>query len=198
MYECFIIQKEKGIIILKNPYQTLKNKRRAYFIMRLVKRARRIRRFHALIADILENKDVQSMKQYNHHSSISCYDHSIHVAYWNYRICSMLGWDEEAGARAGMLHDLFLYDWHEYKAEGLRTLHGFAHPRYALENARRDFELSSREEDIILKHMFPLTMALPKYRETYIIILTDKICCVSEIVQGLVNSKPYICRSQGY
>lgn len=167
---------------------------RIYFIMRLLKRSRRTREFNLLIADILANANVQKMKEYNHHSSVSCYDHSLHVAYWNYIICSKLGWDKAAGARAGMLHDMFLYDWHEYKAGKITKLHGFAHPRYALENARKNFSLSNREEDIILKHMFPLTIALPKYKETYIIVLTDKICCIGEIINSIMRTRPYICR----
>ncbi len=183
--------------VVTKPYDIFRKKLRIYFILRLLRRARRIREFQMIIADILENSDVQKMKQYNHHSNISCYDHSLHVAYWNYVICAMLGWDKVAGARAGMLHDMFLYDWHEYKAGGFRSLHGFAHPHYALENAKKDFELTGREEDIILKHMFPLTIALPKYRETYIIILTDKFCCLSEIIKGKMSKKPYICNVAG-
>ena len=44
----------------------------------------------------------------------------------------------------------------------------------------RDFELNELERDIILKHMFPLTLKLPRYRESYIVLLADKYCAVYE------------------
>lgn len=178
--------------------RNIRRKYRTYFIMRLVRRARRYRKFYAMIADILANVEVQKMKGYTHHSNVSCFEHSMHVAYWNYLICSFFKWDVVAATRAGMLHDMFLYDWHDYRAESIRKLHGFAHPRYALDHARDNFELSSKEEDIILKHMFPLTLALPRYRETCVIIITDKLCAFSEVIRGWVNSKPRVCQGVRY
>jgi uncharacterized protein len=38
------------------------------------------------------------------------------------------------------------------------------------------------ERDIILKHMFPITRELPRYKETYVIVLVDKYCAVAEHV----------------
>ena len=176
----------------------IKRKYRAYFIMRLVHRARHYRKFYSLISDILENSEVQKLKGFTHHADLSVYEHSMHVAYWNYRICRFLNWDVSAATRAGMLHDMFMYDWHQYKADSILKLHGFVHPGFALSCARENFELSQREEDIILKHMFPLTLTLPKYRETCVIILTDKICAFSEVIRGLVKSKPRVCRGGKY
>ena len=36
------------------------------------------------------------------------------------------------------------------------------------------------EEDIIGKHMWPLTAPLPYYKESYMVSLADKICAVCE------------------
>ena len=47
--------------------------------------------------------------------------------------------------------------------------HGFTHPRRALRNAEREFQLSGLERDMILRHMWPLTIIPPKYRESYVI-----------------------------
>lgn len=181
-----------------NIIRDIRNKYRAYFIMRLVRRARRYRMFYGMIADILANGEVQKLKQYTHHADLSVFEHSIHVAYWNYRVCSWLKWDVEAAARAGMLHDMFMYDWHKYKAESLLRLHGFVHAGFALENAQKNFQLSNREQDIILKHMFPLNLTLPKYRETWVIIIMDKLCAMSEVTRGWFHSKPGICRGGKY
>ena len=67
------------------------------------------------------------------------------------------------------------------REEGHR-LHGLRHPRIALDNARRDFVLTSREEDIIRKHMFPLTLRPPRYKESVVVTCADKLCAMGELV----------------
>ncbi len=51
---------------------------------------------------------IQSMKKYSHHGRTSLFGHSVHVSYYNYLVCKKLHLDEKAGAKAGLLHDLFL------------------------------------------------------------------------------------------
>jgi len=82
--------------------------------------------------------------------------------------------------RGALLHDYFLYDWHERSRD--HRLHGFFHPRRALKNAREDFELTSIESDIILRHMFPLNPVPPKYLESWIVCIADKVCTMREIL----------------
>ena len=72
---------------------------------------------------------------------------------------------------SGLLHDLFLYDWHFHAKETGNYFHGLTHPRRALENAQRLFSLTDREKNIILRHMWPLTITPPKYREAYVLSL---------------------------
>lgn len=138
--------------------------------------------FEEAINEVIANEDVRRMIGFNHHSHTNCFKHSLHVAYYNYKLCKFFGLDAKAAARAGMLHDLFLYDWHERRVHLDNTLHGFSHPYTALHNAKKNFELSDKEQDIIEKHMFPLTPRFPKYKETVIIILTDKFCSVCEVM----------------
>lgn len=131
--------------------------------------------------DLIQNEAVQSMKKYIQHSDVSCFEHSINVSYISYLICRYLGFDYRAAARGGLLHDFFLYDWHDTKPES--GLHGFVHPRIALYNANERFTLNKIEKDIIEKHMWPLTIKLPKYKESYIIVLVDKYCSIMEIIK---------------
>ena len=70
--------------------------------------------------------------------------------------------DRDSLVRGALLHDYFLYDWHDRRPE--RRIHGFTHTGIALHNADRDFELNDIERDIIGKHMFPLTVVPPRYR----------------------------------
>lgn len=98
-------------------------------------------------------------------------------------MCRFFSLNERAGARAGLLHDLFLYDWHTYRRNKGERLHGFTHAKTALKNVRENFYVSDLESDMIEKHMFPLNItALPKYRETLVIVLVDKYCGLLETV----------------
>jgi uncharacterized protein len=95
-----------------------------------------------------------------------------------------MGLDYVAAARGGLLHDLFLYDWRVAELE--RGKHAFRHPGIALENAKRIFTLNKIEQDIIEKHMWPLTIKPPMYYESLIVCIVDKYCATLEIVN---NSK---------
>ena len=82
-----------------------------------------------------------------------------------------------------MLHDLFLYNWRKSQREvELNGLHAFVHPKIALLNSLKLFSLNNIEKDIILKHMWPLTIRFPKYRESYIITFVDKFCAIKESI----------------
>ena len=143
--------------------------------------------YYSYVKDLLNNEIVKQMKNFKHHYGTSCYQHSINVSYYNYLLCRKLGLDAKAGARAGLLHDLFLYDRKLYiRAKGER-LHGFRHPKIALDNANLHFDLNKREEDIIEKHMWPLTLELPKYGESYVIALVDKYCAIAEFSSFVID-----------
>lgn len=141
-----------------------------------------IREFENIIADITKNDTVQKMKNFNQHCDTTCFDHCKHVAYINYLICKKLKLDYVSAARAGMLHDLFLYNWRGSKKElDLKKYHAFIHPEIALENASKLFDLNKKEKDIIVKHMWPVTFFhFPKYRESFIITISDKYCAIAE------------------
>lgn len=134
------------------------------------------------VKNIVNTPVVRQMKEYNHHSNTTCFEHSVHVSYYNYLICKKLGWDTYAAAKGGLLHDLFLYDWHGHVPEEGERKHGFEHPTKALKNAGSNFNITRKEGDIIAKHMFPLTVTPPKYKESYVIVLTDKFCGMCEVM----------------
>ncbi len=39
------------------------------------------------------------------------------------------------------------------------------------------------EKDIIIKHMWPITIILPKYKESFIVGCADKFCATVEVLQ---------------
>ena len=133
------------------------------------------------VKDLLDSDVVNEMKKYRHHYSTTCYQHCLNVSYYNYLVCRKLGLDSKSAARAGILHDLFLYDWHTTEKKAGEKPHGMRHPEIALKNAKEHFELDKREEDMIKKHMWPLTVKFPKYAESYVIVLVDKYSAILEI-----------------
>lgn len=139
--------------------------------------------YYELVSDLLESEIVLQMQQYMHHGHTTCFQHCLNVSYYNYLICKLLSLDARAGARAGLLHDLFLYDWHTYVRGKGQKMHGWTHAGTALANVRKYFEITPVEADIIEKHMFPMNIALPKYKETMVIIFVDKVCGAWEVVQ---------------
>lgn len=152
-------------------------KARSFYIKKDIKRE-----FYECISDIEKHPVVQQMKKYPQHGNTNCYQHCLKVAYYNYWICSVLGLRAREAARAGMLHDLFLYDWHTHARETGIHFHGLTHPKTAMENAQKNFQLSEVEKDMVLKHMWPLTIIPPQYPESLVICLVDKYCCICEII----------------
>lgn len=131
-----------------------------------------------IVNPILRHDQVQEMRKFMHHGYVDCLSHSIQVSYMAYRIGKKFKLDYEALARAGMLHDFYLYDWH---IKGDRQgLHGFTHAETALANANHHFNLSDMEQDIIKRHMWPLNIGMPKYKESLVMMLTDRYCTVME------------------
>ncbi len=144
--------------------------------------------FFNTIQDIISNDVVKQMKNYRQHCNTSCYKHCMQVAYFTYITCQKLNLDYISATRAAMLHDLFLYDWRKkYRNTKLTGLHAFVHPKIALENANKIFRLNDMEQDIILKHMWPVTFALPKYKESYIVTIMDKYSACLETYLYLQN-----------
>ncbi|HJJ04350.1 MAG TPA: HD family phosphohydrolase [Clostridiaceae bacterium] len=135
--------------------------------------------FNMIIYDIANHPTVLQMKNFRQHYDTSCYEHCMEVAYYSYLICKKLRLDYTSVARSGMLHDLFLYDW-RVKSPEHKGLHGFRHPRIALNNSMKIFSLSKKEQDIILKHMWPLTVVPSRYIESYIVSSVDKYCAIKE------------------
>ncbi len=135
-----------------------------------------ITEFNEILKDVKDNETVLEMKKYRQHFDTSCYEHCLEASFYCYKICKALKLDYKSAARAAMLHDLFLYDWRKPNDYG--GLHAFTHGKLAYENASKIFDLNDKEKDMIIKHMWPVTLALPKYPETFILTLVDKFCAL--------------------
>ncbi len=140
--------------------------------------------YYSCVEDLINDDIVLQMKNYIQHGTTTCFQHCVNVSYYNYLVCKILGFNFRDAARAGLLHDLFLYDWHD----DWNLTHGFTHPSAALKNAEKYFELNAVQRDIIAKHMFPMTPKLPRYKETVVIILVDKYCGLVETFESRISA----------
>lgn len=119
------------------------------------------------------------------HGDVSVYDHVVSVAEQSCRMADALARlglrvDRDSLVRGALLHDYFLYDWHD--PDPSHRLHGFRHPFFALANAERDFDLTPRERNVIVRHMFPLVPVPPTCREAWIVCVADKACALRETI----------------
>ncbi len=148
--------------------------------LRIMEHRARIRQY---AKDILQSYNFRRSEQFLQHGSVSVKRHSLRVAecsIWIGEKLKKLGISckERELIRGALLHDYFLYDWHDKNSH--KRLHGFHHPHVALLNASREYRLSPRERDIIEKHMWPLTVKLPACREAWIVTAADKYCSLKE------------------
>lgn len=131
-----------------------------------------------IVNDIVENEEFGKTKDIMHHG-LNRFDHCMRVSYYSYKVTKALRLDYRGVARAGLLHDFFLVDNNEVdRKKRIDVL--LNHPKYALCNAKRNFELTEKEEDIILTHMFPVSPRAPKYLESWIVDMVDNCVAVSE------------------
>jgi len=138
---------------------------------------------------LLMDENVRAMANYRQHGNTDTLTHCISVAVVAYRMACRwnLNVDLSSLIRGGLLHDYFLYDWHS--EDRPRGHHGFMHPGIARENAVRDFDANEIEQDIIHRHMWPMTVIPPRHLESYLVCLADKWCTLQEVFNPNHNQK---------
>ncbi len=136
----------------------------------------------AAASDILRSKNFNSTKEFIQHGNMTVNTHCINVAKYSIAISEKLriSCQKEELIRGALLHDYFLYDWHVGDYAKPHKLHGVYHPGRALKNAMKEYDLTPREQDIIKKHMWPLTIVPPMCREAWIVTVADKWCSLME------------------
>ena len=141
-----------------------------------------------ILSSLRRDGRVREMKSFTQHGSVSTFEHCRAVTKLSLGIDRRLHLhsDKKVLITGAMLHDYFLYDWHEHDAPENKhpRLHGFYHPGIAAHNAEKDFNLTERELDAIRKHMWPLTILPPSHRESWVITMADKYVSSLEVLKG--------------
>ena len=134
--------------------------------------------FLEIVQDILDDSEFKKLGLYIQHLKTTRLVHSINVSYISWMLAKKFGCDRKAAARAGLLHDFFLYRFSDPKP--VKEFQAFYHPKVAAKNSAQRFELSEKERLAILSHMFPLG-PLPSSKEAWIITCADKMCATAEL-----------------
>lgn len=172
---CFNLESIKAYL------EERKRRRRRKYFERLKKIERELQSY---ASDILHSPNFDSGKNNMQHGTISVKEHSIQVARQSVLISELLRIEHNRRdlVRGALLHDYFLYDWHHIDRENPHRLHGFHHPARALKNAEQEYELTDIQKEIIIKHMWPLTLVPPMCREAWMVTAADKYCSFLETV----------------
>ncbi len=124
--------------------------------------------FYRIVKPLIDNSNFAATKQITHHG-ITRYEHCMRVAYFTYKVTKFLKLDYKETTEAALLHDFFT-DEVENENSVAKLRH---HPTYAVINAKKYFDLTEKQEDIIKTHMFPVTFTPPKYLESWIVDIID-------------------------
>lgn len=139
--------------------------------------------FLETVGDIYFSEEVQSLAQFEQHLEIDRLQHITGVAYLAYKICKDNGLNYRDAARAAVMHDLVYYDWRDGETGGWHRLHGYKHPKLACLNATELCgTIPDSQKDIIMRHMWPLTVLLPNSKEGWVVTFSDKYCATREVL----------------
>lgn len=92
------------------------------------------------------------------------------------------------------MHDFYYDDWQVVKRKSsFFQLHGFTHAREAVNQSYHVFPqlMNKKIENIIKRHMFPLNIVPPRYKESWLITFIDKYCSL-EILKYPKSWKKYV------
>lgn len=145
--------------------------------------------YSRIVYHILTCEEFQKIKTIEHHG-VTRFDHSLKVSYYSYKLAKLLHLDYQEVARGGLLHDFFLSSIDRTSKE--RFVSTFVHPKYAVQKSLENFELTEKEIDMIRTHMFPINLAVPKYAESWIVSLVDKIVGAMEFGKKIQYQVVYV------
>ena len=134
------------------------------------------RQFAELIRPYCVTEQVQRLRQFRHHKKINRSEHALLVSDISFALARRWRWDAVAAARAGLLHDLFFNE-----CDNTWKL-CMTHPETAAENAGQLVQdLSPKERNIILSHMWPAGRHLPRSREAWLVDMVDNFVTVLDM-----------------
>ena len=106
------------------------------------------KKYQEICENILNEEHFMSLKNDIHHGT-NRYDHSKRVAHLSYLLTKLFKGNTVVATRAGLLHDFF-----NGSAKDNVELSYLNHPLVSVQNAKKYFNISLEEENIIKSHMY--------------------------------------------
>lgn len=154
--------------------------------------------WYDIVKEILIHPEFQLRKLFRHHKNKSVFAHCIEVSYSSFLAAKYFNASIRVCAIAGLLHDFYPNAWLyseelvDYDSSYLRELtikkpllkyHAFVHAKEASINYVKYFPNleDKRITNAIKRHMFPLNIIPPRYKESWIVSLIDKRRSIFEL-----------------
>lgn len=131
------------------------------------------------IQEILKHREFIRLSDFPHHGEESRLVHAVKVAEYVFIMSFLRNLDVISATRGALLHDFYFYENHTKK----KKIHLKEHPQIALDNALKYFTLNPIERDAIVNHMWPITASRPKFKESRLISMVDKMVSFAELRQ---------------
>ncbi|MDD2504791.1 MAG: phosphohydrolase [Bacilli bacterium] len=142
--------------------------------------------FEDIAAEFINCEEYMNLSLESHHGTQRL-KHSFKVAKGTYIIAKSLGLDYKSATRAAFLHDFFFNDNFPEDIKSIKR--SKEHPKQALLNSQKYFNINEKEADAILNHMYPLTPTRPKTLEGTTLSLVDKGVAIQEYILSLGTRK---------
>ena len=131
--------------------------------------------YTSLISDIINNNKFKDLHKEKHHYCTNRFEHSYNVAFYTYKVCKKFKLDYKSATRAALVHDFFFN--RDFKNEMDKI---FTHYKKSIQNAKSIVKLTTKEENMIASHMFPVGGKLPKSKEAIILDIVDDLVSIQE------------------
>lgn len=133
-------------------------------------------------ADILASQTYRDLSKNIQHHNSNTFAHQVQVAVLAimYARRYQIKVDVRSLIRAALLHDYYLYCWHDkaHRPKG----HAHHHGETAVENAKRDFGIDDFTAEIMIRHMWPINVfKFPRIKEAWILVWADKKATFREL-----------------
>ena len=136
-------------------------------------------RFLRQFSYITCDEEFKKLKTEVHHGS-NRYDHSLRVALKVYKLAKRFNLNYVSATRAALLHDFFLRaDLGDVSDPEELVLH----PALAVENAKKRFNISKKEANMMITHMYPVTKEAPTTKEGWLLTYADKAVSIREYMK---------------
>ena len=141
--------------------------------------------YYDIYSEVYNVNKYRELKSMVHHGN-NRLDHINRVSKLSFYLSKLFKLDYVSCTRGALLHDFFtLDDLSRDDIEYRKFLKD--HPRIALDNSKKYFNLNEVEEDIILTHMFPIVKGKPNYAESRVVCISDKLVSLYEFFRYQIN-----------